>query len=118
MTGMPEGEVSLVVCSDSFIATLNREYRQREGPTDVLSFAMREGALSSTHDPVLGDIVISVETAARQANEEGRKLEDEFLLLFVHGLLHLLGFTHEGEGDSREMQTLTENILMGVTGTT
>ena len=97
-------EISLVFCDDSFIQALNAEYRGKYKPTDVLSFAQ--------DDPkVLGDIVISLPTAARQAEAAGWPLENEIALLGVHGLLHLLGFDDETEAGAWEMQRRTEAVL-------
>lgn len=94
-------EVSVVFCGDSFISELNSEYRGVEGPTDVLSFALNEGEDGPGFQNVqgmpdmLGDIVVSVETAERQAKGTGKALEDELRLLLVHGTLHLLGYDHD-----------------------
>ncbi len=97
-------EISVVLCDDPFIQTLNREYRQKDKPTDVLSFAQ--------DDPeVLGDIVISLPTAARQADAAGWPLENEIALLGVHGLLHLLGYNDETAAGAWEMQRPTEAVL-------
>jgi probable rRNA maturation factor len=97
-------EISLVFCDDPFIQALNAEYRNKNKPTDVLSFAQE--------DPeVLGDIVISLPTAARQAEAAGWTLEHEIALLGVHGLLHLLGFDDETEAGAWEMQRRTEAVL-------
>jgi len=86
-------ELSILFTDDVEIAELNRSYRKKPKPTDVLSFA----ALESAHgaEDVLGDVVISVDTAARQAKERGLKLEEEILRLLIHGVLHLLGYDHE-----------------------
>ena len=97
-------EISLVFCDDPFIQTLNAEYRGKNKPTDVLSFAQ--------NDPeMLGDIVISVPTAARQAAAAHWPLESEIALLAVHGLLHLLGYDDETEAGAWGMQRRTEAIL-------
>ena len=97
-------EISLVFCDDPFIQNLNAEYRGKNAPTDVLSFAQG--------DPeVLGDIVISVPTAIRQAAAAGWALESEIALLAVHGLLHLLGYDDETEAGAWEMQRRTETAL-------
>ena len=77
-----------------FIHQLNQIYRQRDRPTDVLSFSQREGEFPGP-EAVLGDVVISIETAERQATERGHSLRAEILELLAHGLLHLLGFDHE-----------------------
>ena len=97
-------EISVVICDDAFIQALNREYRQKDKPTDVLSFAQ--------DDPnVLGDIVISLPIAARQADAAGWPLESEIALLAVHGLLHLLGYDDETASGAWEMQRRTEAVL-------
>jgi probable rRNA maturation factor len=97
-------EISVVFCDDPFIQALNLEYRGKNKPTDVLSFAQ--------NDPqVLGDIIISVPTAVRQAEAVGWPLENEIGLLGVHGLLHLLGYDDETEPGAWEMQRRTEAVL-------
>lgn len=98
-------EISIVVCDDPYIQNLNAQYRQKDNPTDVLSFAQ--------DDPdVLGDIVISLPTAARQAKAAGWPLESEIALLGVHGLLHLLGYDDETAAGAWEMQRRTEVVLV------
>ena len=97
-------EISLVLCDDAFIQSLNAEYRGLNKPTDVLSFAQDDPEL-------LGDIVISLPTAARQAEAAGWTLENEVALLGVHGLLHLLGYDDETESGAWEMQRKTEAAL-------
>ena len=100
-------EISVVLCDDEFIRALNARYRGQDKPTDVLSFPQE--------DPeVLGDIVISLPTAARQANSAGWTLENEVALLCVHGLLHLLGYDDETEAGAWEMQARTEAALREV----
>lgn len=98
-------EISLVLCDDAFIQDLNLRYRRRDTPTDVLSFAQED-------DPhLLGDIVISLPTAARQAQRAGWSLGSETVLLAVHGLLHLLGHDDETGAGARAMQTRTVQTL-------
>lgn len=97
-------EISIVLCDDLFIQTLNAEYRGKNKPTDVLSFAQDDPA-------VLGDIIISLLTAARQAAAAHWPLESEIVLLAVHGLLHLLGFDDETAAGAWEMQRRTEAVL-------
>jgi probable rRNA maturation factor len=118
VTGMCPGEISLVVCDDAFISELNREYRKKNRSTDVLSFSMRDVVSGDTSDPVLGDIIISIQTAEVQACEEGTTIEEEFKILFTHGLLHLLGYTHDHRDDKELMKELTNEILAGVKGYT
>jgi probable rRNA maturation factor len=118
VTGICPGEISLVVCDDALISELNREYRKKNRPTDVLSFSMRDVMSGDTSDPVLGDIIISVQTAELQAREEGTTIEEEFKFLFTHGLLHLLGYTHDHRDDEELMMGLTNEILAGIKGNT
>lgn len=104
-------ELSILLCNDNFIQKLNKEWRDKDAATDVLSM--------SQHIPgfqiaklMLGDIVISIETAARQAEERGQTLLDEIRILMVHGLLHLLGYDHElSEEAEKEMEKEEECIL-------
>ena len=89
-----KSELSILFVDDIQIRTLNRDYRGKDAPTDVLSFALREGEAVGQY-AVLGDIVISLETAARQAQEWEHPLADEIDELIFHGVLHLLGFDHD-----------------------
>ena len=102
----PAYSLGLSLVADAEIAELNADWRQKEGPTDVLAFAAQDEATDGTPpmpasgeaEPLeLGDIFISVETAARQAPEHGHDLEQELLFLASHGLLHLLGWDHPDE---------------------
>ncbi|MEK6775534.1 MAG: rRNA maturation RNase YbeY [bacterium] len=90
-----DGEISVVFIDDDGILKLNREYRCINRPTDVLSFALNQGDLPDPQPGMWGDIVISVETAARQAVEAGDSFENEITRLLIHGALHLLGYDHE-----------------------
>lgn len=89
-------ELSVVLCSDDDIRSMNSKWRGLDESTDVLSFPQED-----PDQVILGDIVVSIETARRQATERGHTLKDEIRILLVHGLLHLLGYDHEGaiEGD-------------------
>ena len=118
VTGMNGGEISLVVCDDNFIANLNRVYRGKNGSTDVLSFPMDCNTDPTDMDSMLGDIIISVPTAAAQAAELGNTVEEEFIFLFVHGLLHLLGYTHDREDDEKVMMEAANAIQSGIKGNT
>ncbi|MGH7789062.1 MAG: rRNA maturation RNase YbeY [Candidatus Binatia bacterium] len=91
---LDHSELSIALVSDAEIRHLNATYRHKDQPTDVLAFAMREGA-DGLHPEVLGDVVISLDTAARQAAARGVPVADEVRLLLTHGLLHLLGYDHE-----------------------
>jgi probable rRNA maturation factor len=93
-----DAEVSVLLIGDGAMRTLNRRYRDKDRTTDVLSFPLREGKFSSVQHHLLGDIVISVPAAARQARAAGETLVDEIDRLLVHGFLHLLGYDHERGG--------------------
>jgi rRNA maturation RNase YbeY len=101
---LDRAELSVVLVSDREMQALNRRWRRRDRPTDVLSFAQREGA-GGAPDGLLGDVVISLDTARRQARERGESLGREADRLLVHGLLHLLGYDHErSASEARRMQ--------------
>ena len=102
-------EVSVLLTDDAELRTLNREYRGLDKTTDVLAFALDEaedGPVSAT----LGDVVISVETATRQAKSRRVELGRELELLAVHGTLHLLGYDHEFAAEARRMRNRTRQI--------
>lgn len=113
-TGKAEGDISLVVCDDPFITSLNLKYMQSDSPTDVLAFPMREGKRLPNQGSTVGDIVISVNTAARHSKELGTTLEQEFVFLFVHGLLHLLGYDHSSRCEKKEMEEITQRVVTEV----
>ena len=104
-------ELSVLLCTDEFIHALNRDYRGVDSPTDVLSFAQREGEGADRDDPILGDVVISVETAARQASAYGHSPEIELRVLLIHGVLHLLGHDHIEEKDALRMRVEEQRLL-------
>jgi len=101
--GEAEAEMTLSLVDDDEIRALNRDWRETDQPTDVLSFSMREGEGGELHPELLGDVVISVETAARQAEDAGKTLEAELLHLAVHGLAHLCGYDHATEAEEKVM---------------
>jgi probable rRNA maturation factor len=94
--GLLDAELSLLLVDDARIQDLNRRYLNRDKPTNVLAFPMREGEFSTLHPHLLGDLVISVETAKRQSNRFGLDEMEMVILLMVHGVLHLIGYEHEG----------------------
>ena len=94
-SGCPEAELSVVLVDDAQIRAINRDYLQRDKPTNVISFAMQEGEGAGIQPDILGDVVISTETAARDAAEAGQTVEREISFLLLHGILHLLGYDHE-----------------------
>ncbi len=108
---LPEAILSILLCDDQYIHPINREYRDKDKPTDVLSFAQREGEFAFIDDSLLGDVIISVETAERQATEKQHSLERELTILLVHGILHLLGYDHIEDADAIIMETKEREIL-------
>ena len=98
--GHTDYEVALRLVDDATIRVLNRSYRSKDKPTDVLAFAQREGPTGALHPEILGDLVISVDTARRQAK---RGLHAELLHLASHGLCHLLGYDHPDDEQERAM---------------
>jgi len=110
-------EASILIVDNNYIQELNLIYRGQTTPTDVLSFAMNELGEDepdidfSGEVNVLGDIVISLEKALEQSQEYGHSLERELGYLVVHGMLHLLGYDHETEGERKLMRELEEKIL-------
>lgn len=119
-----DAEVTLVLVSDAAIHKLNRDWRDVNRPTDVLSFPAREGTGADFAGDELGDIVISLERAKEQGPihvpdaPPGRAFEDEVVFLFVHGLCHLLGHDHNEPAETRRMRTLERRILAKVSGRT
>jgi probable rRNA maturation factor len=107
-------DVTLLLTGDPTLRRLNRAYRGPDRPTDVLSFSQLEGTpLASTlgGTRTLGDVAISIERAQRQATEYGHSLDRELGYLFVHGMLHLLGYDHEDEADREAMRAAEERAL-------
>jgi len=99
---LPEAEVALAFIGEQAIRSLNRLYRKKDRPTDVLSFAIRRTAADGRF--YLGDIIIAVPVAARQARERGHGLEREMMLLATHGFLHLLGYDHGRAMEAEEAE--------------
>jgi rRNA maturation RNase YbeY len=98
-------ELSIHLVDDAAIAALNATYRGPKRPTDVLSFSLLEGEHSEHRGRLLGDVVIGVEAADRQARAARRTLDDEVARLLVHGTLHLLGYDHAQRSDARVMRS-------------
>lgn len=109
--GRPTAECSVSLVDDSAMAALNRTYRGKMGSTDVLAFPMTEGRFGAVSPDLLGDVVISAETAARQARDRGRDVQGELALLLVHGILHLVGYDHGTAGARRRMWQKQRSIL-------
>ena len=116
--GRSDAEISLSFISDRRIQSLNRIYRGKDQPTDVLAFSLaysKQVKVKKSVDPspplFLGDVVISVPTARRQARERRHGLRREIAWLMIHGILHLLGYDHERAADARRMQRKERALL-------
>jgi probable rRNA maturation factor len=107
---MSDSELSVLLTGDAQIAILNRIYRRKDRPTDVLAFAQREGEHGERAGAILGDVVISVETARRQAASRGVDVSTEVTMLLAHGLLHLLGWDHDTPAKDRRMRRETDRL--------
>ncbi len=101
--GKSGADLSIALVDDSGIMDLNARWRNKPRATDVLAFSQVEGEFSDRHSSLLGDVVISVETAASQAAERRRGLNEVVTRLLIHGLLHLIGFDHEEEEEASRM---------------
>jgi probable rRNA maturation factor len=104
-------ELSLVFTDDDSIQSLNAEWRQKDKPTNVLSFPAFPMAPGDALPPMLGDIVLAYETVQREAELEGKPLENHITHLIIHGLLHLLGYDHETDEEAEEMEALERQAL-------
>lgn len=109
----PKAEIGLMFVDNEQIQEMNRTYRDKDSATDVLSFPMYEAdeAIDDEDEILLGDIVISLERAAEQAEEYGHSLEREVMYLLVHGLLHLAGYDHMEDDEKKEMRQREEELL-------
>ncbi len=110
----PNAEISILLCHNEYIHELNKQYRNIDRPTDVLSFALNEGEEDGYDGPdtaLLGDIVISLDKVQEQADEYGHSFERELAYLTIHGMLHILGYDHMEPDDKTEMRKEEEFIL-------
>ncbi|MBX3233840.1 MAG: rRNA maturation RNase YbeY [Labilithrix sp.] len=105
-------EVSFLLTDDDRIHELNKIYRHKDRPTDVLAFAMREGDFAELAGDALGDVIVSVPTARKQAAERGKTVLEEVTMLTAHGLLHLLGWDHDTPAKDRRMTAETERLCL------
>jgi probable rRNA maturation factor len=112
---LEKAELSLVLSGDEQIRELNKIYRGKDKPTDVLAFPMREGDFGRLHaalpSRLLGDVIVSVPTARRQARTAKREALGEITMLVAHGLLHLLGWDHETPSKDRKMRAETDRLV-------
>ncbi len=120
--GLDDAELSVLLTDDANIQELNRTYRDKDKPTDVLAFPIDEQAANAAHERrdggaelVLGDVVISLDTAARQARSRNRPLFDEVRFLLAHGTLHLVGYDHANAREKKQMSAWTRRLVRRAT---
>ena len=111
--GCTSSELSVSIVGDRTIRVLNRDYLQKDRPTNVISFSMQEGEFGSIAPDLLGDVVISADTAAREAEDAGITVHERLVFLLLHGILHLTGYDHErsGEVEARRMEAKEAEIF-------
>ncbi len=110
--GYLEGELSILLTNDAEIADLNNRYRGKEGPTNVLAFPMSAPPGKGPDAGMLGDIVVSLDTARPESRACGEPLPQTVFRLLIHGLLHLLGYDHEtSEQEALRMQEVQDSLL-------
>ncbi len=104
----PRHTIDAILAGDPLVAELNQRFRGKEGPTDVLSFALPESPVGAPAEILLGEIYVSLETAERQADARGIALGDEVARLVIHGALHLLGYDHRNDAEAEVMEPLED----------
>lgn len=119
LLGTGQQELSLMIVDDEGIRTINRDYLRRDQPTNVIAFSLKEGDFGDVNPDVLGDVVVSVEAAAREARTTGIPIEDALLYLIIHGILHLAGYDHEGpkgRARARIMSAVQQAVFFEIRG--
>ncbi|MFZ2870878.1 MAG: rRNA maturation RNase YbeY [Zavarzinia sp.] len=111
-------EIAITLSDDAEVRVLNRDWRGKDKPTNVLSFPGLEGAMAALLPPdaprPLGDVILALETCRREAVDQGKSLADHARHLVVHGVLHLLGFDHEDDAEAEEMEAMETAVLAGL----
>jgi len=108
----PDTELSILIVDDPEIEKLNRKYLNREGPTNVIAFPMQEGDFTHISPQLLGDVVVSMDTAHKEAEISGIHVDERLLELLVHGILHLAGYDHElSETEAQRMESKSNELL-------
>lgn len=106
-----DAQLSLTLVDDEEIARLNNKYLDRDGPTNVISFPMQEGAIGEINSDLLGDVVISVETTKADADIYGYTFEEMLDFYLIHGILHLIGYDHVGSSaDEEQMEAKSRQV--------
>jgi len=114
--GYPEAELSLVLVGDEEMTRLNREHLGRDRSTNVIAFPMLEGDFGQVNPGVLGDVVMCVDTALREADEQGYNLDEMLDYYLIHGILHLVGYDHEGPAEEASLMEAKTGELWGMLG--
>jgi len=110
--GCPDQELSVVFGNDRLLQELNRTYRHKDRPTNVLAFPQSPTYAGEPASTMLGDVIVSLPTAAREAHDLNQSLEERVVYLLLHGILHLLGYEHEGPAaQRRRMEALEQAVL-------
>ncbi len=112
--GLAECELSVLLCDDATIHPLNLDWRGKDRPTDVLSFSQCAARPEPGASEMLGDVIISLETATAQAESRGHPLAHEVRVLLVHGICHLLGYDHERDDEAEVMEARERELLVGL----
>ncbi len=109
----PEGELSVMITDDKEMTGYNEKYLGRKGPTNVIAFPMREGEFSGITPYLLGDVLISADTALKESKEAGISFDERINELIIHGILHLFGYDHENsEEEAEKMDKKTKELMM------
>lgn len=111
LLGVGERELSLMFVDDEGIRTINRDYLRRDRPTNVIAFSLSEGSFGEVNPGILGDVVVSVETAGREAAAAAIPVADAILNLILHGILHLTGYDHEKSGGRARIMSAVQEAL-------
>lgn len=112
--GYPEGQLSILIVDDEQIAQLNTTYLNHAGPTNVISFPMQEGPFADVTPNLLGDVVISADTAHREANDAGMEMMERFHQLLIHGILHLVGYDHVHSAEEAKIMDEKSDELLNL----
>jgi probable rRNA maturation factor len=110
--GYPNAQLSILIVDDTQIAEFNLAYLNHAGPTNVISFPMQEGQFSDISPDLLGDVVISADTAHREAVEAGMQMVERFDQLLIHGILHLTGYDHVNSKEEAAVMDRKSNELI------
>ncbi|MGA6925097.1 MAG: rRNA maturation RNase YbeY [Desulfosarcina sp.] len=114
--GFPDAQLSILIVDDGQIAEFNRNYLNHAGPTNVIAFPMQEGPFSDVTPDLLGDVVISIDTAHREAMDAGMDMAVRFDQLLIHGILHLVGYDHVKSAQAAAIMDRKSDQLMKLIG--